>query len=186
MSFNLLLSTARDYEIHAESEIWFHLMMLGDESPIISKLGIPGLLSIKTHINARKIIQHLQDIIKTDSKYIQFIQKLYPIDEVVASDLEIIKITALKLIQEHPLCKPSSSFRITIRKRNTPLKTDDIIQTITSDLHYKVDLKQYDWNLQIEIIGDKTGIAIITDNEIFRPLSESNTFTVPYKNDTDE
>ncbi len=186
MSFNLLLSTARDYEIHAESEMWFHLMMLGDDSPIISKMGIPGLLSIKTQIDARKVIHHFQDILKKDPSYIQFIQKIYPIDRVVVSELDVIKITTLELIKEHPLCTPTSKFRVSIRKRNSPLKTDAIIQTITSDLKFKVDLKQYDWNLQIEIIGDKTGIAIITDNEIFRPLSEPNMVLARYKNECEE
>jgi tRNA acetyltransferase TAN1 len=173
--FNLLVSTSRDYEMHAESELWFHLLILGDEAPIISKVGIPGLLIAKTHVDPRVVIKHFHSIIQTtDPNYIQFIQKIYPIDRVVISELDVIKAAALDLIKTHPLCQKSDSlYRITIRKRNTSLKTDDIIPFIAQDINYQVDLKNFDWNLEIEIIGDFTGIAIITEDDIFKPISEA-------------
>ena len=111
--FNLLVSTSRDYEIHAECELWFHLLMLGDESPIISKVGVPGLIIAKTHIDNRVVIQHFHDVITSnDPNYIQFIQKVYPIDRVVITEIEVIRSALHELIEKSPLCQnPDSHYR---------------------------------------------------------------------------
>ena len=177
LDYNLLISTARDFEGQAECELWFLLVAFGDETPIISKVGISGLLVARTHSDPRGFIDFLRKIMtEKDTNYFQFVQKIYPIDKTVASDIPSIKEMALELIKTHPLCRnPESTYRITIRKRNTPLKTEDIITEIAAVIPYKVDLKQYNWNLEIEIIGDYTGLAIITEENIFKPISEQRT-----------
>jgi tRNA acetyltransferase TAN1 len=170
MDFNLIISTGREFEKQAECEMWFNLLALGDESPIIFKPGISGLILAKTTVDPLQLIKYLQNILETkDPKYIQFLKKIYPIELCVNATLEEIKSGVLSLVEKHPLCQnPKSKFRITVRKRLTSLKTQEIVSAIAGSIDFDVSLQEFDWNVQIEIIGEKCGIAIITDDDIFK------------------
>lgn len=172
--FNLIVSTARDFEAQAEAELWFHLMSLGDPNPIIFLSPFQGLILAQTSIQPRRVVSHLRTILQTkDADHLQFVQKMYPIDAVVATELDPILTTTLALIAETPICQPpTSKFRITIRKRHSPLATETIIDHIAHNIHHEVDLKHFDWNIQFEILGNSTGIAILTEDDVLKPLSE--------------
>lgn len=173
--FNLIVSTGRDFEAQAQNELWFNLLAIGDENPIIfNASGIQGLILAKTKLPPRALIRHMRSCLLTkDSEYCQFIQKIYPIDIVVPTELDRIKVIALELISSHPVCQdPDSTYRISIRKRSTSLKTQDIIAAIADTVHHKVSLQNFVWSLQIEIIGNDTGLAILQAGDIFQPLRE--------------
>jgi len=172
--FNLIFSCARDYERNAEAEAWFNLMAQGDPDPVFLPTGIQGLFLADTSLDPRKFIHNLRDIVaEKDVNYIQFIQKIYPVDEVVEADPDLIAATTKNLVAKHPYCQESGSkYRITIRKRHNPIHTDVIIDAIAKQVQYPVSLKVYDWNIQIEIIGEMAGIAILHDDDIFKPISE--------------
>jgi tRNA acetyltransferase TAN1 len=172
--FNLIVSCPRDYERHCESELWFNLNALGDSTPIIAVAGVPGLLVVKTAIDARKFIQFLRDLmLHRDNDYVQFISKIYPIDRVVEADLDLIEQAAIELLQKNPSSQnPESKFRISVRKRQSELRTDEIIPRLAERISNPVSLKEYDWMLQIEIINKYCGLSIITDEEIFQPIRE--------------
>jgi tRNA(Ser,Leu) C12 N-acetylase TAN1 len=161
-------------EIHAECELWFNLMTLGDESSIISKTGISGLLWAKSSVDPRTLIKSLKTKSHQDPHFVQFITKLYPIDLVCTSELDLIREFALSLVQSHPYTQdPASKYRITVRKRNTYLKTDEIIPLLADHISHPVSLKEFDWNLQIEIVANLTGISILKADEFFAPLQQS-------------
>lgn len=177
-NFNLVVSTARDFEIQAITELWFNLIALGDNSPIIYPSSYQGLILAQTSLPPRKIVYYLREIITSkDPEYIQFIQKIYPVDCIVPTEIPQIEAAIPELMKKSPLCESSDSkFRITIRKRNSPLQTDTIVNAIGSLVHHPVDLKHFDWNIQLEIFGNTTGIAIITEDDIFKPLSKQNEY----------
>ena len=169
-----MVSTGRDFEDQAEYELWFNLLALGDESPIIFRSGNQGLILAKTTIKPLDLIQHFREIMQSkDKDYSQFIHKITPIDIVVPSTLESLKEGVLKLIENHPMCKNSKAkYRISVKKRQSPLQTSDIIDTIASNIPNDVSLKDFDWNVQVEVIGDSTGISLLGKSDIFRPISE--------------
>ncbi len=175
-NFNLIISTGRAFEEQAEYELWFNLLALGDESPIIFRSGNQGLILAKTTINPKDLIQYLREILQNkdkDKKYIQFIHKITPIDIVVPSNLDSLKEGLLKLIEKHPLSQdPKLKYRITVKKRQSLLKTSEIIDAIGSNVQNAVSLKDFDWNVQVEVIGDSTGIALLKKSDIFKPISE--------------
>lgn len=173
-NFNLMISTGRNFEDQAEYELWFNLLSLGDDSPIIFRSGNQGLVLAKTAINPKVLIQHFREILQTkDRNYVQFIQKITPIDVVVPSNLDSLKEGVIKLLESHPLGQDSKAkYRITVNKRQSLLQTADIIDTIASIIKNDVSLKDFDWNLQFEVIGDSTGIALIKKTDIFKPISE--------------
>jgi len=180
-NFNLVVSTARDFETQAETELWFNLTALGDPSPIIYQSGLQGLILAHTSLPPRKIIYYIQEILATkDPNYIQFIQKIYPVDSVVATELPMIIEATKILLAKNPICQvPDSKFRITIRKRNSPLTTNEIISAVAHEIPHPVDLKGYEWNLQFEIIGNTTGIAVLLPGDILSPLQEDKTKKYP-------
>ena len=53
-NFNLLISTSRFNETNANSELWFTLLICGDEFPIITKLTFPGLTTALSNIDGKK------------------------------------------------------------------------------------------------------------------------------------
>ncbi len=176
-NFNLMVSTGRDFEEQAEIELWFNLLALGDESPIIFRSGNQGLILAKTAINPKDLIQYLREILYNkdkDNNYIQFIHKITPIDIVIPSNKDSLREGVLKLIENHPLCQdPKSKYRITVKKRQSLLQTSEIIDVIASTLQNDVSLKDFDWNIQVEVIGDSTGIALLKKSDIFKPISEA-------------
>ena len=62
--------------------------------------------------------------------------------------------------------KSNQSFRITIEKRNSIISSKELISTIAKNFQNKVSLKNPDWIILIEIIGEKTGVSVIKENEI--------------------
>jgi tRNA acetyltransferase TAN1 len=173
-NFNLMISTGRTFEDQAEYELWFNLLALGDETPIIFRSGNQGLILAKTTIKPLDLIQHFREITQNkDKDYIQFIHKITPIDIVVPSTLDTLKDGVLKLIENHPMSKDfKSKYRISVKKRQSTLQTSDIIDAIASIIKNEVSLKDFDWNVQVEVIGDSTGIALLRKSDIFKPISE--------------
>ena len=171
--FNLIISTGNKFETQAECEIWFNLLAIGDETPITYKSGIQGIVLAKTKFAPQKVTKFIDNILKTrDNAYCQFLKKIVPIESVVETDLDMIANTVIELVKNHPLCQDlDSSYRISIRKRRTKMTTAEIISAIAPKLSHPVSLKEYNWIIQIEIVGNLTGVAILTDEDILAPTS---------------
>ena len=71
------------------------------------------------------------------------------------------------VIELKDVIQQNDSYRITIEKRNTDMSSTEIITEIAKTLPNKVSLNQPDWIILIEILGDKTGISILKDDEMF-------------------
>ena len=63
------------------------------------------------------------------------------------------------------------SYRITIEKRNSQIKSKDIISQVAGLISNKVSLENPDWEIIIQVLGNLTGISILPKNSI---LSVSN------------
>ena len=61
---------------------------------------------------------------------------------------------------------PNDTFRITIENRNSSLSTSEIISEIGEIIPNKVSLEKPDWEILVEILGGKTGIAVLPKNSI--------------------
>ena len=58
------------------------------------------------------------------------------------------------------------TFRITIEKRLSDLSRQEIIKEVASKTTRKVNLKNPNWVVLIEIIGNKTGISVVNPSQI--------------------
>ena len=70
------------------------------------------------------------------------------------------------------MCIRDRSYRISIEKRNSEIKSNDLISEIAELIPNKVSLEQADWEIVIQIMGKTTGIGILPKNSIISVSKE--------------
>ena len=161
---NLLVTCARNLETETKNEIGKILGEIGDQEPEILNVGMRGILMVKTNIESSKIITWVKDKIVEEPWFIRYCLRMIPIQTITETEMSKIteNVTELKNV-----IKQNDSYRITIEKRNTDMSSTEIITEIAKIFPNEVSLNQPDWVILIEILGDKTGISILKDSEMF-------------------
>ena len=161
---NLLVTCARNLEPETKNEIGKILGEVGDQEPEILNVGMRGILLVKTSIETSRIIEWVKDKVVEEPWLIRYCLRMIPIQTITETEMDKITESVIKL---KDVIKQDDSYRITIEKRNTDVSSTDIITDIAKIFPNKVSLNQPDWVVLIEILGDKTGISILKDDEIF-------------------
>ena len=161
---NLLVTCARNLETETKSEIVKIFEGVGDQEPEILNVGMRGILMVNTNIEPSKIIDCIRDKITEEPWLIRYCLRIIPIQSITETEMSTITKNVIEL---KDIIQQNDSYRITIEKRNTDMSSTEIITEIAKILPNKVSLNQPDWIILIEILGDKTGISILKENEIF-------------------
>jgi len=161
---NLLVTCARNLEPETKNEIGKIFGEVGDQEPEILNVGMRGILLVKTNIEASRIIEWVKDKVVEEPWLIRYCLRIIPIQTITETEIDRITESVIKL---KDVIKQDDSYRITIEKRNTDVSSTEIITNIAKIFPNKVSLNQPDWIILIEILGDKTGISILKDSEIF-------------------
>ena len=161
---NLLVTCARNLETETKNEIGKILDEIGDQESEILNVGMRGILMVNTNIEPSKIIDWVKDKVVEEPWLIRYCLRMIPIQSVTETDMSKITKDVIKL---KDVIQQNDSYRITIEKRNTDMSSTEIITEIAKIFPNKVSLNQPDWIILIEILGDKTGISILKENEIF-------------------
>ena len=161
---NLLVTCARNLETETKNEIGKILGEIGDQESEILNVGMRGILMVNTSIEPAKIIDWVNDKVVEEPWLIRYCLRMIPIQSV--TETEMSKITK-EVIKLKDVIQQNDSYRITIEKRNTDMSSTEIITDIAKIFPNKVSLNQPDWIVLIEILGNKTGISILKENEIF-------------------
>ena len=161
---NLLVTCARNLETETKNEIGKILGEIGDQESEILNVGMRGILMVNTSIEPSKIIDWVNDKVVEEPWLIRYCLRMIPIQSV--TETEMSKITK-EVIKLKDVIQQNDSYRITIEKRNTDMSSSEIITEIAKIFPNKVSLNQPDWIVLIEVLGNKTGISILKENEIF-------------------
>ena len=161
---NLLVTCARNLETETKNEIGKILDEIGDQESEVLNVGMRGILMVNTSIEPSKIIDWVKDKVVEEPWLIRYCLRMIPIQSVTETDMSKITNDVIKL---KDVIQQNDSYRITIEKRNTDMSSTEIITEIAKIFPNKVSLNQPDWIILIEILGDKTGISILKENEIF-------------------
>ena len=161
---NLLVTCARNLETETKNEIGKILDEIGDQESEILNVGMRGILMVNTNIEPSKIIDWVNDKVVEEPWLIRYCLRMIPIQSVTETDMSKITNDVIKL---KDVIQQNDSYRITIEKRNTDMSSTEIITEIAKIFPNKVSLNQPDWIVLIEILGNKTGISILKENEIF-------------------
>ena len=161
---NLLVTCARNLEAETKNEIGKILDEIGDQESEVLNVGMRGILMVNTSIEPSKIIDWVKDKVVEEPWLIRYCLRMIPIQSVTETDMSKITNDVIKL---KDVIQQNDSYRITIEKRNTDMSSTEIITEIAKIFPNKVSLNQPDWIVLIEILGNKTGISILKENEIF-------------------
>ncbi|MCD6591474.1 MAG: THUMP domain-containing protein [Thaumarchaeota archaeon] len=161
--FNLIVTTARGQENLAVIELEDLLKSFGDESPEVSITSVAGLLTAKTSLDPFQIVEQVRKIMEEEPWRIGSLMRVIPVEEVVNSNIDEIAKAVERLASKIP---EDQSFRITIEKRHTSLSSSEIIETAAKNVNRRVDLKNPDWIILIEIIGAYTGISVLKPDQV--------------------
>ena len=161
---NLIITCARNLESETKNEIKKILGELGDQEPEILNVGMRGILMVDTIIEPSKIIDWMRNKIVEEPWLIRYCLRIIPIQSITETNIDKIKQNVIKLKDS---IQKNDSYRITVEKRNTSISTNEIITEIAKIFPNKVSLNKPDLIVLIEILGDKTGISILKDSELF-------------------
>ena len=161
---NLLVTCARNLETETKNEIGKILDEIGDQESEVLNVGMRGILMVNTSIEPSKIIDWVKDKVVEEPWLIRYCLRMIPIQSVTETDMSKITKDVIKL---KDVIQQNDSYRITIEKRNTDMSSTEIITEIAKIFPNKVSLNQPDWIVLIEILGNKAGISILKENEIF-------------------
>jgi len=161
---NLIITCARNLESETKNEIMKVLDELGDQEPEILNVGMRGILMVDTIIEPSKIIDWVKNKIVEEPWLIRYCLRIIPVQSITETNIDKIKQNVIKLKDS---IQKNDSYRITIEKRNTSLSTNEIITEVAKIFPNKVSLNKPDLIVLIEILGDKTGISILKDSELF-------------------
>ncbi|HUK28537.1 MAG TPA: THUMP domain-containing protein [Candidatus Acidoferrales bacterium] len=161
--FNLVISTSRGNEKNTCSEMWYLLGEVGDRGSNAETTAVIGLVVATTKLDGIKAIRDLRTLLKDRPWEFKYTLKLVPIQRVVDAKLEAIQEVALELAKG---IKEKESFRITVEKRHTDLKSKVIIDTVAKQIERTVNLEHPDKILLIEVIGERAGLALITPDDV--------------------
>ena len=161
---NLIITCARSLESETKNEISKILGELGDQEPEILNVGMRGILMVDTIIEPSKIIDWVRNKIVEEPWLIRYCLRIIPIQSITETNIDKIKQNVIKLKDS---IQKNDSYRITVEKRNTSISTNEIITEVAKIFPNKVSLNKPDLIVLIEILGDKTGISILKDSELF-------------------
>ena len=162
-NFNFLISCPRLQERDACAEIWYFFSFIGDDKAKCRKLKFPGLLYAKTNLDPFIAIKKLRELAIEDPYSFRFVLKIIPIETVVPSNISDM-VEWVKKKKDSLLI--SETFRITVRKRMTDLNRDEIISALAKLIDRKVNLKNPDKILMVQILGEITGLSILAPEDI--------------------
>jgi len=119
---------------------------------------------VDTIIEPSKIIDWVKNKIVEEPWLIRYCLRIIPIQSITETNIDKIKQNVIKLKDS---IQKNDSYRITVEKRNTSISTNEIITEVAEIFPNKVSLNKPDLIVLIEILGDKTGISILKDSELF-------------------
>lgn len=161
--FNLFVTTERGFEGTASSDLWIALREIGDEKPVVDRGSTRGSIIAKTSFNPIEAVSRLREEISKHPKDFHWIYRIIPIERTVSTTIQNIVEAANELSSR---IRKEDSYRITVEKRKTNLRSREIIEAVAAEIDRRVDLENPDWIILIEVFGKITGISVVNPKSI--------------------
>lgn len=170
-NFNLLATTNRGEESWGCTELWMLLRDIEDPKPMVDRSGIYGLVVARTALNPIDAVTRLRRELERRPEAFRHLIRLIPVEAVVLSELEKIKEAVIRLSEK---ITERDSFRITVEKRRTDLRSREIIESVAEGISRKVDLENPNWIVLVEVVGKYTGVSVVKPSDILNTVKERN------------
>lgn len=167
--FNLIATTNRREESRGCAELWMLLRDLGDPKPRVDRSRVHGLIIAKTTLDPLETIGKLREELGRRPESFQYLIRVIPVEVVIPTEKEGMRGTVLSLSER---IEEGESFRVTVEKRRTDLRSREIIEAVAEGINRKVDLENPDWVVLIEVVGKYTGVSFLKPSDIFNAVKE--------------
>lgn len=161
--FNLIVTTFRGQESVAVMELKDLLAGLGDPEPRVEMTKIAGLLTAYTRLDPFEVVGRVSEIAVKEPWRIGSLLRFIPVERVVEARPERIAEAVEELAGKIP---EDETFRITVEKRHTSLSSREIIEAAASKVDRKVNLKNPDWIVLVEVLGGVAGVSVLRPSQI--------------------
>ena len=160
---NLLITCQRNMEYETINEITQLLDIFGDSNPSILKTKFSGIIIAETALETLEIVEKFREKIENEPWELRYSSRIIPIQKICQTDLALIRQNVIDLI---PSIKSDETYKISLEKRDSEIMRSEIISNIADLLTNKVSLEEPDWEIILQILGDKTGIGVMPKNSI--------------------
>jgi len=160
---NLIITCARHLEPETQDEMYRFLEEFGDSEPQITITDMSGILTAKTNLDPVEVVKKIREIIDDEPWSVRYCLRIIPIQKLANTGIDEIE-KAVDDITSQIL--EGESYRISIEKRNSNISSQELITKVAHKIKNKVSLEHPDKIIQIEILGGKTGIAILKKEDI--------------------
>jgi len=155
---NLIITCARHLEPETEEELSNILEEFGDLESKISITNMSGILTAETKLDPIEVIRKIRNMILDEPWSIRYCLRIIPIQRFIESKINQIEKTVEDLSGQ---ILEDETYRISIKKRNSELSSQEIISKVANKIKNEVSLEFPDKVILIEILGNKTGISIL-------------------------
>ena len=139
------------------------LEKLGDSEPTIIITNMSGILTAETKLDPIEVVKKIKEMLLDEPWCIRYCLRIIPIQKIIETKIESIEEGVTDLIK---LISNGESYRISIEKRNSNISSQELISRVAKKIENKVSLEFPDKIILIEILGNKTGIAIVKKEDI--------------------
>ena len=160
---NLIITCARHLETETRQELMGILEKLGDSEPTITITNMSGILTVETKLEPIEVVKKIKEMLLDEPWCIRYCLRIIPIQKITETKIESIEEGITDLIK---LISNGESYRISIEKRNSNISSQELISRVAKKIENKVSLEFPDKIILIEVLGNKTGIAIVKKEDI--------------------
>jgi tRNA acetyltransferase TAN1 len=154
-----LLATSDIWSMSAAcSELWMLLRAAGDEAPSVYRTRVKGLIAAETILEPLEAIRRIREQLQERPEGFKNLLRVLPVEATVPTELDKIAETVSRLAEK---ITEDESFRVTLEKRRTELRSREVIDVVAEGIDRKVDLEEPDWVVLVEIVGKRTGVAVV-------------------------
>lgn len=145
-------------EPETAEEIGGILEDMGDPEPTTTITDMPGILTVQTALDPFAVVKETREKLSEEPWHVRYCLRLIPVQETTDTSIEDIERCVDGLKDE---ILEKDTYRISVEKRNSNISAQELIAKIAGKIPNKVSLETPDKIVLIEILGGKTGIAII-------------------------
>ena len=160
---NLIITCARHLETETRQEIMSILEKIGDSEPTITITNMSGILTAETKLEPIEVVKKIKEMLLDEPWCIRYCLRIIPIQKITETKIESIEEEITNLIK---LISNRETYRISIEKRNSNISSQELISRVAKKIENKVSLEFPDKIILIEVLGNKTGIAIVKKEDI--------------------
>ena len=162
---DLLVSYSWNHFFPARREVISVLKNFGDPDPKVEKSGVMGIAIVHTSLDNREVIGRCKELFVAAPAF-EFAIKWVPVDFWCDTALDSMK----KVIEEsvrHQIGE-NETWGMKVEKRGwQQYHTAEIVEYLAASINRKVNLKNPDKLIRIDVLRERTAISLLKPGEIF-------------------